>query len=111
MHPTPHHWPLLPTTPTVLTARTKLFSREAAKDAKKAEKNERAAARQVFLASSRETLASQVNSVENLMPVHPKQLLTYLRLLNPHLGLLINFGAATFKEGINRIANDHHAFA
>jgi iron complex transport system substrate-binding protein len=43
--------------------------------------------------------------------VHAKQTLTYLRLLKLPLGLLINFGAATFKEGIKRIANDHTNFA
>jgi iron complex transport system substrate-binding protein len=53
----------------------------------------------------------ELKSVENLAPVHGKQLLTYLRLLHLPLGLLINFGAATFKEGCKRIVNDHHDFA
>ena len=44
-------------------------------------------------------------SVERFAPVHPKQLLTYLRLLRLPVGLLINFGAPTLKEGIRRIAN------
>ena len=56
-------------------------------------------------------LVIELKSVENLAPVHPKQLLTYLRLMRLPLGLLINFGAATFKEGIKRIANHHHDFA
>ncbi len=56
-------------------------------------------------------LIVELKSVENLAPVHAKQLLTYLRLLNLRLGLLINFGAATFKEGVKRIVNDHHEFA
>jgi GxxExxY protein len=47
----------------------------------------------------------EIKSVERLAPVHPKQLLTYLRLMNLRIGLLINFGAATFKEGIRRVAN------
>jgi len=47
----------------------------------------------------------EIKSVERLAPVHPKQLLTYLRLLNLPIGLLINFGAPTLKEGIQRIAN------
>ena len=36
---------------------------------------------------------------------------TAARLMRLPLGLLINFGAATFKEGIKRIANHHHDFA
>lgn len=44
-------------------------------------------------------LVIELKSVESLAPVHPKQLLTYLRLMRRPLGLLINFGAATFKEG------------
>jgi iron complex transport system substrate-binding protein len=47
----------------------------------------------------------ELKSVERLAPVHPKQLLTYLRLLKLPLGLLINFGAPTIKEGIHRIVN------
>ena len=58
-----------------------------------------------------DVLIVELKSVENLAPVHPKQLLTYLRLLQPPLGLLINFGAPTFKEGIKRIVNDHRDFA
>lgn len=50
-------------------------------------------------------LLVEVKSIERLAPVHGKQVLTYLRLLNLPLGLLINFGGATFKEGIRRIAN------
>jgi iron complex transport system substrate-binding protein len=42
-------------------------------------------------------LVVELKSVETLAPVHPKQLLTYLRLLHLPLGLLINFGAPTFK--------------
>ena len=56
-------------------------------------------------------LVVELKSVEALAPVHPKQLLTYLRLLGLPLGLLINFGAATFKQGIRRIANHHDDFA
>ncbi|HEX3674384.1 MAG TPA: GxxExxY protein [Rhizomicrobium sp.] len=47
----------------------------------------------------------EIKSLERLAPVHPKQLLTYLRLLQLPLGLLINFGAPTLKEGIHRVAN------
>jgi len=48
----------------------------------------------------------EIKSVERFAPVHPKQLLTYLRLLNLPLGLLINFGAPTLKEGVRRVANN-----
>jgi iron complex transport system substrate-binding protein len=54
---------------------------------------------------------AEVKSVENLAPVHGKQLLTYLRLLNLPLGLLMNFGAPIFKNGIRRIVNNHSDFA
>lgn len=47
----------------------------------------------------------ELKSVETLAPVHSKQLLTYLRLLELPVGLLINFGAPTLKEGVRRIAN------
>lgn len=56
-------------------------------------------------------LLVELKSVEHLAPVHSKQVLTYLRLLNLPLGLLINFGSATFKEGIKRIVNNHQDFA
>jgi GxxExxY protein len=48
----------------------------------------------------------ELKSVEKLAPVHGKQLLTYIRLMNLPVGLLINFGAATLKEGLHRIVND-----
>jgi iron complex transport system substrate-binding protein len=47
----------------------------------------------------------ELKSVESFAPVHAKQLLTYLRLLDYRLGLLINFGAPLFKNGIQRIVN------
>lgn len=56
-------------------------------------------------------LVVELKSVENLAPVHSKQVLTYLRLMHLPLGLLINFGCATFKEGCKRIVNQHTAFA
>jgi GxxExxY protein len=49
----------------------------------------------------------ELKSVEKIAPVHQKQLLTYLRLMDLHVGLLINFGAATLKEGLQRIVNNH----
>ena len=56
-------------------------------------------------------LIVELKSVETLAPVHSKQLLTYLRLLHMPLGLLINFGAATFKEGCKRVVNQHQDLA
>jgi GxxExxY protein len=47
----------------------------------------------------------ELKSVEKLAPVHGKQVLTYLRLLNFRLGLLTNFGSALMKDGIKRVAN------
>jgi iron complex transport system substrate-binding protein len=55
-------------------------------------------------------LLVELKSVENLAPVHSKQVITYLRLLNLPLGLLINFGAATFKEGCKRIVQGPQDF-
>ncbi|HMN53722.1 MAG TPA: GxxExxY protein [Sphingopyxis sp.] len=52
-------------------------------------------------------LLIELKSVERLSPLHGKQVLTYLRLLNLPLGLLINFGGETFKEGVRRVANNH----
>jgi GxxExxY protein len=52
-------------------------------------------------------LLIEVKAVEKSSPVHGKQALTYLRLLKLPLGLLMNFGLATFKEGIQRVANNH----
>ena len=48
----------------------------------------------------------ELKSVEYLAPVHRKQLITYLRLTNCRLGLLLNFGSPTMKEGIHRIVNN-----
>ena len=47
----------------------------------------------------------ELKSIEKLAPVHAKQLLTYLKVTNLRLGLLINFGQALLKDGIKRIAN------
>ena len=47
----------------------------------------------------------ELKSVEQVAPVHKKQLLTYLKLAKKPVGLLINFGAATLKEGITRVIN------
>jgi GxxExxY protein len=47
----------------------------------------------------------ELKSVEKLSPIHQKQVLTYLRVLDLPIGLLINFGTALMKDGIHRIAN------
>lgn len=48
----------------------------------------------------------ELKSVENIAPVHPKQVLTYLKLTNIKLGLLINFNESLIKNGIMRIVNN-----
>lgn len=47
----------------------------------------------------------EIKSVEALAPVHKKQLLTYLRLTDLRLGLLINFNVELIKDGIQRVVN------
>lgn len=48
----------------------------------------------------------EVKSVEVLAPVHFAQILTYLRLTDKRLGLLINFNTKLLKEGIHRVVNN-----
>ncbi len=52
-------------------------------------------------------LLIELKSTEAHAPVHAKQVITYLRLLNLPLGLLMNFGAPTFKQGVRRLANNY----
>ena len=52
-------------------------------------------------------LLIELKSVENLMPVHAKQVMTYLRLANLPVGLLMNFGSDRFKDGLKRLVNNH----
>jgi GxxExxY protein len=47
----------------------------------------------------------ELKSIEKMAPVHKKQLLTYQRATGLHVGLLINFGAALIRDGIERIIN------
>jgi len=47
----------------------------------------------------------EIKSLEEVHPVHKKQLLTYLKLSGKRLGLLINFGAPLIKDGITRLVN------
>jgi GxxExxY protein len=57
-----------------------------------------------------EMLILEVKSVERTAPVHAKQLLTYLRLMEQPLGLLMNFGCETFREGLKRVVNGPSSF-
>jgi len=54
------------------------------------------------------TLVLELKAVERSHPVHFRQVLTYLKLMKLPLGLLINFGAPTIREGISRVANQHN---
>jgi GxxExxY protein len=56
-------------------------------------------------------LVVELKSTEAFAPVHAKQVLTYLKLMNLPLGLLINFGTATFKQGVRRLVNNHSDLA
>jgi GxxExxY protein len=56
-------------------------------------------------------LVVEIKSVECVLPVHAKQLLTYLRLTKQPVGLLINFGGATLKEGVRRLVNNYRPSA
>lgn len=54
-----------------------------------------------------ESLIIELKSVEKIAPVHGRQVMTYLRLADLRLGLLMNFGQAMFKDGVRRVVNDH----
>ncbi|MFZ0750133.1 MAG: GxxExxY protein, partial [Pyrinomonadaceae bacterium] len=47
----------------------------------------------------------EIKSIEAIGPVHKKQLLTYLRIADKRLGLLINFNVELIKNGISRVVN------
>ena len=51
----------------------------------------------------------ELKSVKRVKPVYAKQLLTYLRLLDLRVGLLLNFGGETLKEGLRRVVNNYSA--
>jgi GxxExxY protein len=50
----------------------------------------------------------ELKCVETLLPIHKAQLLTYLRLANKPLGLLLNFNVVHLRDGINRILNNKY---
>jgi len=52
-----------------------------------------------------EKVVVEIKSIETIAPVHKKQLLTYLRLADKKLGLLINFNVDLIKNGITRMVN------
>jgi len=53
------------------------------------------------------TVVIEIKSIEQLTKLHAKQLLTYLRLMEQPVGLLLNFSGLTMKEGIRRLVNDY----
>jgi GxxExxY protein len=52
-----------------------------------------------------ESVLVEVKAVDAIAPIHRQQLYTYLRLGDYRLGLLLNFGGATMKEGVRRVVN------
>jgi GxxExxY protein len=58
-----------------------------------------------------EKIILELKTVENLLPIHEAQLLTYLKLSGLTLGLLINFNVPVLKSGIKRIANNFIDFS
>lgn len=50
----------------------------------------------------------EIKAVEEVAKAHKRQLLTYLKLTNLHVGLLVNFGVAMMRDGIARVVNDLH---
>jgi len=53
-------------------------------------------------------LIVETKAVEEVHPVHFTQLLTYLKLSNLSLGLLVNFNVGSLRDGIHRVVNKHH---
>ncbi len=53
-----------------------------------------------------DVLVIELKAVETILPVHEVQLVTYLKLSNKRLGLLLNFNVAILKEGIRRKVNN-----
>ena len=53
-------------------------------------------------------LIIEIKSIEKLANIHGKQLLTYLRLMNLPLGLLMNFGQELIKDGLRRVSNNYY---
>lgn len=58
-----------------------------------------------------DTIIVELKCVEALLPIHKAQLLTYLRLANKPLGLLLNFNVVHLREGIKRVLNNKYRSA
>ena len=56
-----------------------------------------------------ECVIVEVKAQERLAPVHARQVLTYLRLMDLRVGLLLNFGGETMREGVKRVVNNYTA--
>ena len=54
------------------------------------------------------TVIVELKAIEKIQPIHVAQLLTYLKLRNLELGLLLNFNLTTMREGIKRVVNNFH---
>jgi GxxExxY protein len=52
-----------------------------------------------------EEVIIELKTVERLLPIHEAQLLTYLKMLDKRLGLLVNFNVPVLRDGIKRVAN------
>lgn len=52
-------------------------------------------------------LLIEIKSTERHAAVHAKQVITYLRLMNLRVGMLMNFGMGTFKDGVKRLVNNY----
>jgi hypothetical protein len=48
----------------------------------------------------------EVKAIDQIARVHLRQMLTYLKLADCRVGLLLNFGASTMRDGIHRVVND-----
>jgi GxxExxY protein len=59
----------------------------------------------MILAAAFRVVHLELKSIETLLPVHAKQVLTYIRLANLRLGYLPNFGEPRLKTGIKRLIN------
>ena len=55
-------------------------------------------------------LIIEIKSIERLGPIHHKQTLTYIRLMNLPFGLVLNFGTAMFRHGMRRVINDKYVW-
>ena len=53
-----------------------------------------------------QSVVAEIKSIETIAPVHPKVLLTYLRLSDKRVGLIINFNEVVLKNGIKRVVNN-----